>query len=239
MSEQLDRVIDAAKNGRVDEVSSLLDADPTLATAATMAGAQLIHAAYFAGQTAVIELLFQRGVTLDPYLAADLGMLDKVKAATEADPDFPGEFGPNGFTALHRACYWGQADVARFLLDEGTDPNAITQDKFLQIAPLGCAVATADVPNPSDDEDAVLELVQLLVERGAKVNARRRDGLTALHSAAFRGHLKVIRYLLDHGADPAMRGYDALGSSHSGKLPADFAAAHGHTNAVEMLKAKA
>jgi ankyrin repeat protein len=47
-----------------------------------------------------------------------------------------------------------------------------------------------------------------LLDRGADVNGRRRDGLTALHSAAYRGHLQVMRYLLQHGADVAIRGSD-------------------------------
>lgn len=43
----------------------------------------------------------------------------------------------------------------------------------------------------------------------ANVNARRRDGLTALHSAAWRGLPRVIQLLLDHGAghlDSRLRG---------------------------------
>jgi ankyrin repeat protein len=86
---------------------------------------------------------------------------------------------------------------------------------------LGCAVATPDVPNPSDSEDVVLDLVNLLLSSGAEVNARRRDGLTALHSAAYRGHRRVMETLLAHGADPTIRGYDAAGP-HGGKTAADM-----------------
>lgn len=102
----------------------------------------------------------------------------------------------------------------------------VTQDSFLQIRPLGCAVATADVPNKSDDEDIVLALVRLLLERGADVNGRRRDGLTALHSAAWRGHARVIAYLLEYRADASLRGYEGAGP-HAGQTAQDMAMARG------------
>jgi len=53
------------------------------------------------------------------------------------------------------------------LLDAGADPNAISCDGFLQIAPLGSAVATTPgIPQLSDSEDGVLVMVRLLLERG-------------------------------------------------------------------------
>ena len=47
---------------------------------------------------------------------------------------------------------------------------------------------------------------------GANVNNRRKDGLTALHSAAYRGHLRVLALLVDHGADPEICGYPGAGT---------------------------
>ena len=45
------------------------------------------------------------------------------------------------------------------------------------------------------------ESVALLLERGAPVDGRGRDGHTALHGAAFMGHAEVVRLLLERGAD--------------------------------------
>ena len=219
-------IIRAAAAGRLSEVSSLIDSDPSLATASTMLGAQPVHAAHFARQHQTVELLLARGVVLDGFLAADLGMVDQLAAVDALDA--------NGSTALHRACYWGQVETARVLLDRGADPNAVTRDSFLQIRPLGCAVATADVPNPSDDEDVVLVLVRLLLERGADVNGRRRDGLTALHSAAWRGHTKVIACLIEHGADQSIRGYQGMGP-HAGQTARDMALAQGQHIAAALF----
>lgn len=231
---KVDAVITAAKQGDVAGVSALLDEDPALATVATMLGVQPIHAAYFNGHQPLVELLLSRGVSMDAGLAAELGMVDRVDSALRAVPDLVQAFGPGGTTLLHRACYWGQVAVSRLLLAKSADPNAATRDSFLHIRPLGCAVATPDVPNPSYQEENVLELARLLLDHGADVNGRRRDGLTALHSAAYRGHLRVMRYLLQQGADAAIRGHAGAGP-HAGQTAADLALAEGQREAVSLL----
>ncbi|WP_300607082.1 ankyrin repeat domain-containing protein [Trebonia sp.] len=68
-------------------------------------------------------------------------------------------------------------------------------------------------------------LVRLLLERGADVNGRRGDGMTALHSACWRGLGRVAQELLDAGADPAIT---AVAGPHRGQTPADTALAQGH-----------
>jgi ankyrin repeat protein len=61
-----------------------------------------------------------------------------------------------------------------------------------------------------------LELVRLLVQRGADVNARGRyaincDGETPLHYACHRGLLDVAMLLLEHGAAPSLAVRNQLG----------------------------
>ena len=114
------------------------------------------------------------------------------------------------------------------MLAAGADTivNERTRDSFLQITVLGSAVATTPgIPQPSDDEAVVLRLVRLLVDRGADVTARRKDGMTALHGAAWRGHGNVAQALLDAGADPAAT---ATSGPHAGQTAADTALSQGH-----------
>ena len=52
------------------------------------------------------------------------------------------------------------------------------------------------------------EIVALLLEAGAEVNARNRDGSTPLHSAAFLGQYEAAELLLENGADINIRNGD-------------------------------
>ena len=80
----------------------------------------------------------------------------------------------------------------------------------------------------------VLALVRLLLEHGAEVDARRADGMTPLHAAAWRGLGRVVQELLDAGADPAAT---ATSGPHAGQTPADTALAQGHLVLASRLDA--
>jgi RimJ/RimL family protein N-acetyltransferase len=224
--EPVDRLVAAALLGEVTQVRRMVAADPALLSARTMFGAGAVHAAHYGGQAAVLDALGDLGLVIDGFLAAELGRIDELREAMAADPGFAARFDERGSTALHGAVYWGQRQAAGLLLDAGADPNAVTRDGFLQIAPLGSAIAsTPGIPQPSDSEDNVLGLVRLLLERGANVNGRRRDGMTALHTACWRGLSRVAQELLDAGADPAIT---ATSGPHQGQTPADTARSQGH-----------
>ncbi len=184
----------------------------------------------------IVNLLFARGRTLDVFLAAELGMANELRPQLDRDTSLTTQVSASGATALHGACWWGSVTGAKLLLERGADVNALTRDSFLKIAPIGCAVATPNVPNPSEDESVVVALVELLLAHGANVNAQRRDGMTALHAAAYRGHLKVIEALLKAGADPNIRAHADSGT-HAGESPLDTALTQGQTAAADALRA--
>ena len=75
-------------------------------------------------------------------------------------------------------------------------------------------------------------LCGLLLDRGADVDGRRRDSLTALHTAAWRGHLQVIRLLLERGADRTIAG---TSGPHDGQTAADAARSQGQAAAERLL----
>jgi cytohesin len=237
MRSTVDEIIAASVSGDFQQVSALLDAEPDLVNATNMFGSSAIHAAHYSGHPGIVNLLFARGRTLDVFLAAELGMANELQMRLAREPSLATLFSGAGATALHGACYWGSVAAARVLLDAGADVNAITRDSFLRIAPIGCAVATPNVPNPSDDEATVMGLVELLLARGANVNAQRRDGMTALHAAAYRGHLQVIEALLKAGADPSIRAHADSGA-HAGESPLDTALAQGQAAAADALRAR-
>lgn len=61
-------------------------------------------------------------------------------------------------------------------------------------------------------------MVELLVDGGANPNAKGLDDDTPLHDATTSGNLKMVKFLIDHGAEPFVR-------NTKGKTPSDYAAA--------------
>ena len=75
------------------------------------------------------------------------------------------------------------------------------------------------------------KVIALLLEAGANVNARNRDGGTPLHNAAFLGQYEAAKLLLENGADVNIRNGD-------GGIPSDAAAVDWETTRfiVGMLR---
>lgn len=48
------------------------------------------------------------------------------------------------------------------------------------------------------------EVVKLLIEHGASVNVQSQSGFTPLYMAAQENHERVVRFLLNHGANQTL-----------------------------------
>lgn len=93
------------------------------------------------------------------------------------------------------------------LLNSGADVNV--RHPPLQLTPL---LVASDV-NFNADKRISLEIVSLLIARGAEVNVHDRDGLTPLMKAVGSYDLLVVKRLLDAGANintRDQRGHSAL-----------------------------
>uniref|UniRef100_A0ACD5XGV2 Uncharacterized protein n=1 Tax=Avena sativa TaxID=4498 RepID=A0ACD5XGV2_AVESA len=77
-----------------------------------------------------------------------------------------------------------------------------------------------------------LESCRFLVEEsGVDVNSVSKTGRTPMLYAAQEGNVQIIRYLLDHGGDPAM-------PDERGSTPLHDVAMQGHSEAVRLLLSK-
>ena len=79
-------------------------------------------------------------------------------------------------------------------------------------------------------QDGRLEVVELFVVAGLSVDFAYEDGRTALHRAAEEGHVAVVRYLVEQGAD-----VDARAFWYLDRTPLHYAARRGHLEVVEFL----
>jgi ankyrin repeat protein len=72
--------------------------------------------------------------------------------------------------------------------------------------------------------------VKILLEAGARVDERNRDGLTPLMLASGEGRTEVVQLLLRYGADPALK-------TPTGLSALDFANINKQAGPSRILKA--
>lgn len=104
-----------------------------------------------------------------------------------------------GATPLLRAALCGDLTVVRLLLAHKADPSIPTFDHTTPLM-VASGVGWAEGMLREYSEDQTFEVVKLLVDLGADVNAANDHGITALHGAGFKGANKVVQFLVDHGA---------------------------------------
>jgi ankyrin repeat protein len=74
-----------------------------------------------------------------------------------------------------------------------------------------------------------IEIVRILLDKGANVNVPRKDGITPLHLASNQGSVEIVKLLLDKGAK-----VDVKGGKNS-ITPLMLASMNGHTEVVKLL----
>ena len=190
-------------------------AGPTLSTGMDVPESPVL-AALYAGEPARAREL-ARGRELDVFEAAAVGDSGRLADLLAGDPPAARARTADGFTALHYAAFFSRnADCARALLDAGAEPDAVA-DNDTDLRPINSAAGSG-----------ASEIVALLLERGADVDAAQRGGYTALHSAAHDGNEELARMLLAAGADPAR-------ATDDDRTPADLAAEAGHPKLARAL----
>lgn len=116
---------------------------------------------------------------------------------------------------------------------------------FLLIACTAISISAQDAgpspQKPTDDLPAVkeqlwqasrkgdLELVKKAIDAGIDVNSKTDYGATALSFAADRGHLDIVKLLIEKKADANVK------DTFYGATPMDWAAGHGHYEIMKEL----
>lgn len=168
--------------------------------------------------------LIPGGLTPLLYAARD-GRLESARILVAAGAEINAA-DPNGIPPVLMAITNDHVDVARFLIDRGAEINVVD---WYGRTPLWAAVEARnmDVDNGNFengvDRAPLLELIQVLLERGADPNTQTKEappirrqmlrvtgtlawvdftGQTPFITASLAGDLPVMRLLLEYGADP-------------------------------------
>ena len=135
------------------------------------------------------------GRDLDVFEAAALGRTERLREFLEENASVANAFGDDGFHPLGLACFFGQLDAARLLVERGADVNALSTNEHIQTAAIHAAAAAE-----GKDESTRYELVKLALEHGADPNLPQGGGFRAIDAARQNGDTRVEQLLLEHGA---------------------------------------
>ena len=210
-------LFDAIRAGDAGRVSALLDSDATLADASDPNGVPALAFAKYNRREEIATLLEQRGAKLDVFLAAMTGNAALIRDLAGQDPSVVKSFSRDGWTPLHLAAFFNQAEAATALIGAGADVNARSTNA-MQNTPLHAAVA-----------GQAIEVVRTLLERGAEPNARQHGGWAPIHGAAQNGDVEIAELLIAAGADIRARAENGQGAM-------DLALTHARQGIVELLE---
>ena len=192
---------DAIMNGNIDEVQWQLDAGVDVNEESSK-GLTPLHYAASAGHNDIVELLIERGANVN---ATDSGkgatpldyahwrdheeVIETLNAHNAQREHEKGGKGIGQSSLIHDAALDGDIDEVQRQLDAGVDPNLKSSKGA---TPLFYAVYGGH-----------LEIVELLITRGADVNALYLNGNSVLDQAHDYDDQEMVELLEAHGAEVA------------------------------------
>ena len=219
----------ACEAGHYDLVQMMLnqsDLNPTNMTFLTA-----FFAAVECGHIRIAESFFTRGLNLQELqkdshkpatLAAKSGSLAMVELLIKENCDANAR-DENGWNALHFASHYGHYQVIERLIANGVSTNATTSRKetpllfavkgghFVVAERLLRCTKDGDIVSAEDEQrqqpvhhtarTGSIEIFNLLMSNGAKINVENSFGWQPLHIATAYGHLALVKRLLEQGAN--------------------------------------
>ncbi len=182
-------------------------------------GNTALHLAVFLGHAETAELLIKNGADINTKNGDGAAPIDLLGVPWEMTRFLTDMF---GIKLEQKQVETGRAKIAEMLNVKLASASQIVTNDIWAAASTGNlgvvkqALANGMDANLKDPKsgDILLgtaalmghtEIVALLLEHGADVNLRSKDGGTALHAAAFLGRAETVKLLLEHGADTTIR----------------------------------
>jgi ankyrin repeat protein len=209
----------AAMAGRADVIRTLLAQEPNSITNRYDFGTTLLNIAASHDHLAVAEVLLSAGADVTARNWAGISPLGSALAGQYTD--MAGLLRAHGATEnIFDATVLGHLDEAKMLIAVNKSQALATNEARISLTALAIASGHGEIlkllldngaPLVSPNATELLNLaavynqsnaVPLVIRHGAKVNAFDKNGLTALHLAAFYGSTEVAALLLKNNANP-------------------------------------
>lgn len=160
------------------------------------------------------SLLSAQEKTKSIFDIARTGTVAEVTELMKQNPDIINQVNENGFSPLILACYRGNTEVARYLIDHVKDVNYKSRE--------GTALAGLAVKYNKD-------LVERLLKKKADPNIADATGYTPLFWAVKFGNKELVELLLQYKADKTKK--DSMGMT-----PFEYALKTDHKEIINLLK---
>jgi len=155
----------------------------------------------------------------------------------------------SGWTPLHWASEWANVEVACFLIEHGADATAKDESGSTPLHCVSHVLGAEDactvfcyftapthkdnygwsvIHLPPPELGKRLEVIHILLEHGANLEARDKDGYTALHMALLSMNVGLARSLVELGANTTAQNY-------YGSTPLHLALRNGHLEVAHFL----
>jgi ankyrin repeat protein len=140
----------------------------------------------------VIAVLIKHGARFDLWSAVAIGDEEQVAKSLAQNPASANARNARGFPAMHLAVTMNYEKIVKQLLDAGCDVQIANECSHIG--------SQGDTPLHAAAFWGRYGIAQVLIEKGANVNAAARNNWTPLHDALYTNQLKIARLLLEHGA---------------------------------------
>ncbi len=203
-------ILYAARTGDMERVKSLLLKNPRLRHGRDFMGNTALILAAANGHSELAPLLQEAGGTPTYHEAAAIGDTELVRSNLDRKPEILDSWSEGGFTALALAAHFGHGEAMRLLLDRGAGVDVVSRHP-IEATPLIAALfgrrveeakilieRGADVRTRRGGKGfpragwsplhyaaayGFVDIVSMLLERGASVDAQDESGATPLDVA--------------------------------------------------------